>query len=544
MTTSEDLISSNTAMSEHFPLRKLPLELRREIYFHHLLITRHPSPKVIYRKKVPLSPRDPPSALLLVNRQVRSEVLDLHLVQRLPILLRVTHQGTQFSSLAETCFIAQQCSRDYDGIPHLVVDIWPPHPDRPTDAIDIWRHLRKLRAELIAVPQLQKISFLFRNNKVASWTHNGKALNHLESGSYEKGHNDIIWIMDLFSRIRATSARRHLPDGLEPSDITDSIVTQLDYVAGGIMGYWPIDEDAYSEEDKEQAEFQDWLDEGTESRLQRKGAEIARNKLDEMTQKGNRRLTRAEWDDFIDQWWPHFETLLPKDFKEKPHYVYEDDPWNSVGFLPVEASERDDSPFLKFSSFLNAEFRPFGDGMYEMVMVRDRRVKAIRGIFFTFPDLQEYSTKDLFVKHPTKEGWWRPCGRTDDMVVFTDGRKLNTTLMESVIESHPFVRSAILCGHARPRPALLVEPLSYPTTEEGTERLMSEIWVAAERAMQQGPVSGKLDRDLILVTVPNKPLLRAGGKGTIQRKRSLVEYQDEIDQLYDAFAKKTAEGSK
>ncbi len=214
-----------------------------------------------------------------------------------------------------------------------------------------------------------------------------------------------------------------------------------------------------------------------------------------------------------------------------------------VGFLPVEAPDPDDWPFLKFSSFLNAEFRPFGDGMYELVIVRDSRLEAFQGIFFTFPDLQEYSTKDLFVKHPTKEGWWRPCGRTDDVIVFTDARKLNPTLMESVIESHPFVRSAILCGHARPRPALLVEPVSYPTTEEGTEKLMSEIWVAAERAMQKGPVSGKLDRDLILVTVLNKPLLRAGGKGTIQRKRSLVEYQDEIDELYDAFAK-TADGLK
>lgn len=57
--------------------------------------------------------------------------------------------------------------------------------------------------------------------------------------------------------------------------------------------------------------------------------------------------------------------------------------------------------------------------------------------------------------------------------------------------------------------------------------------------MQNGPVSGKLDRDLVLLTVPERPLVRAGGKGTIQRKRSLAMYLDEIDRLYIEFAKKT-----
>ena len=151
--------------------------------------------------------------------------------------------------------------------------------------------------------------------------------------------------------------------------------------------------------------------------------------------------------------------------------------------------------------------------------------------------------KDLFVKHPTKEGWWRSCGRTGYVIVFTDARKLNPTLMEAVIESHFLVRPALLYGHARQRPALLVEPVFYPTTEEEKARLMCEIWVAAERAMQRGPVSGKLDQDLVLLTVPDKHLLRAGGKGTIQRKKSLAKYQDEVDQLYIDFANKTLEGS-
>ena len=162
-----------------------------------------------------------------------------------------------------------------------------------------------------------------------------------------------------------------------------------------------------------------------------------------------------------------------------------------AGFLPVETPDHPvDWLFLKFSPFLNAEFRPFGDDMYELFIVRDNRLEPFQGIFSTFPELQEYSMKDLFVKHPTKKGWWRSCGRTDDVIVFTDARKLNPILMEDVIESHPSIRTALLCGHARLRPALLVEPVSHPTSEKEKVKLMSEIWAAAERAMERGPVSG------------------------------------------------------
>lgn len=334
MTTSKDVVSSDTAMeamisdqdlkaSEPFPLRQLPLELRRKIYRHNLMATRNPSPKAIYLKKLPDGLRDPPSALLLVNSQVRTEVLDL--VQTWPIFLRVTHQGIQFGSVAETCFIAQQCSRDYGSIHHLVVEIWPPHPDRPTDAIDIWRHLRNLRAELRAVPLLQRISFLFADNEMASWTHNGNAIDLLDSGGYDTEPlawcNDVTYIMDLFARISAASARFYLPHGLKPGETTEHVRTRLRSVNAMIMGRIPIVEETYTEEDEERAVFQDWVDDCRESKLRMKGAEIARDKLDVMTRQGRMQLTQGQWEDFIAVWSPHFESLLFQEFKGKLHYV-------------------------------------------------------------------------------------------------------------------------------------------------------------------------------------------------------------------------------
>ena len=59
---------------------------------------------------------------------------------------------------------------------------------------------------------------------------------------------------------------------------------------------------------------------------------------------------------------------------------------SEAGFLPAEAPDPDDWPFVKFSPFLNAEFRPFGDEMYELYIVRDKRLEAFQGIFVPSPN--------------------------------------------------------------------------------------------------------------------------------------------------------------
>ena len=171
-------------------------------------------------------------------------------------------------------------------------------------------------------------------------------------------------------------------------------------------------------------------------------------------------------------------------------------------YLAIEDLEPQDWQYIRFSPFLNISFRDFGDEMFELVFVRDKRLKAFQGIFSTFPELQEFAMKDLFVKHPTKEGLWRPVRRTDDVIVFTDARKLNPTIMESIIESDSHVKSALICGNARPQPAVLVEPVILPSTEEEMVELMARIWKAAKRSMEGAPAAGKLNKHLILLTSP------------------------------------------
>ena len=307
-----------------FPLLRLPLELRRYIYTLSLVASGKPYVENIYLKRLPKASRDPPSPLLRVNGQVRGEIIDL--IRNYPITLRVTYQGTQFDCLAETCFIAQGCSRDYSQISDLGIEIWPPHPDRPADLMDIWKHLRKLRKVLRGLPALRQISIKFANNAMATWTHDGKALDLLDPDEKnpsiaEWGSNDLTYIMSLFTRVIVAKVFWYLPGGLTPGKANDSIHVVAENTRAMMMGLIPFDEDTYADEDEEEGSYNDFIDDAREWALQRKGALIARDKLDAMTSSGWRKLTLDQWEDFNAVWSPDWDMLSTKEFKGMQHYI-------------------------------------------------------------------------------------------------------------------------------------------------------------------------------------------------------------------------------
>ena len=349
--STQDLLCSDPAMKpprmvdqpqkapKSFPLLRLPLELRRQIYIRYLFIYRSPTPELIYLRPKTLPSKDPPSPLLLVSSQVRAEVLDT--VQTKPISIRVTHQGIQFDSLAETCFIAHKRSRDYASIPRLFITIWPPHPDRPIDLIAIWRHLRKLRRELRDVPSLQRVDFLFENNELAGWTHKGEALDLLGFSHYgELPFNDLTCIMDLFSRVRAVKAAWCLPFGLRPGETTDDIRSWRNAYQAMMMGRISVDEEAYREENEEESSRQDEVDEDTAWNLQWKNTRIALDKLDAMPG----RMSMYEWQDFIELWSPDFSTTFEfyeDDYVDTAETISEDE------YVGREAAERRERRMMK-----------------------------------------------------------------------------------------------------------------------------------------------------------------------------------------------------
>ena len=91
--------------------------------------------------------------------------------------------------------------------------------------------------------------------------------------------------------------------------------------------------------------------------------------------------------------------------------------------VPAQQWPRSAWKYLQFHNCFGAEFRPHSENLYELVMKRGLTVVRYQPPFCLFPDLQEFSTRDLFSPHPTKPDLWAYEGRSDDLIVFLTGLK-------------------------------------------------------------------------------------------------------------------------
>ena len=47
-----------------------------------------------------------------------------------------------------------------------------------------------------------------------------------------------------------------------------------------------------------------------------------------------------------------------------------------------------------------------------------------------------FRTKDLWIEHPTRKGWWRHAGRIDDVSVLSNGEKTDNKQLGEVLSFH------------------------------------------------------------------------------------------------------------
>ena len=205
-------------------------------------------------------------------------------------------------------------------------------------------------------------------------------------------------------------------------------------------------------------------------------------------------------------------------------------------YLPIELyDDPDDWQYITISPFLGCEFRPSQDPeLQELHIIRNKNLDLFQGIFSTFPDIDEYSTCDLYKQHPRRPEAWVFQGRADDIIVFSNGEKLNPVSIEATVSAHPKVHSAIITGQGRFQASLLVEPKDqfYPSTTAEKEELLVELLPSINRANQDCPAYGRILKDFVIFTTLDKPMPRAG-KGTVQRYATLRLYADELKALYD-----------
>lgn len=187
--------------------------------------------------------------------------------------------------------------------------------------------------------------------------------------------------------------------------------------------------------------------------------------------------------------------------------------------------------YVEFSPLFGSELRPIENDLFELVFVRKEDCDLFQGIFCTYPELREYSTNELYSPHPYLPGLWRNQGRVDDIIAFSNAEKFNPVDMEKYVCSNPAVQAAVVAGPGRFQASLLIEPVTYPVNKDTEASLLAEIWPTIEEANRSNAAQGRVERDLVMFTTTEKPMLRTD-KGTVRKKFTISDYEKELDELY------------
>jgi len=188
---------------------------------------------------------------------------------------------------------------------------------------------------------------------------------------------------------------------------------------------------------------------------------------------------------------------------------------------------------LRYFDNIGYRLEEVSEDIFELIIVNDEKTNIYHGVFEVFPELREYRTRDLYSRHPTAPGWLRYRGRADDLIVLSNGEKINPIPMEYMINAHPAVKAALIIGEYRFSASLLVElqDTKTPRSEEERHERLDEIWSVVESANKIAPGFAKIPKSLVVFATSEKPFLRAG-KGTVQRQLTVKAYAEELDRLY------------
>ena len=201
------------------------------------------------------------------------------------------------------------------------------------------------------------------------------------------------------------------------------------------------------------------------------------------------------------------------------------------GMYPVIAHEPKDWAWFRFDpSMKGMQLQDRGDGLHELVFVKDPYTDSFHSTWYLFPDEVEYPTKDLYVQHPIKKDLWRLETRTDDIIVLSTGEKVYPIIMEDKLRQASEVKEVLLLGQGRFEIAALVE-LQDEFVGNDRSDVLRNLSSHITEANEVAPGHGKLSADRILFTKSGEPLPRTG-KGTVRRQVAIAMYSTEIEDLY------------
>ncbi|KAF8295666.1 acetyl-CoA synthetase-like protein [Clavulina sp. PMI_390] len=180
---------------------------------------------------------------------------------------------------------------------------------------------------------------------------------------------------------------------------------------------------------------------------------------------------------------------------------------------------------------------PQGDDTFELQVLTNEHYRPMV-INTETPDGPAFSTKDLFIKHPTKQGLWKIVGRLDDQVTLGTGEKVNPNSIELAVLESPLVTGALLVGRGRNQVGLLLEIVPEEdfdsTDDDSLARIRNLIWPIIEKINAKTPTFARIYKETIIPSRHSKPFPRTP-KGSIQRKQVEAVYEVEIQRMYAAI---------
>jgi hypothetical protein len=160
--------------------------------------------------------------------------------------------------------------------------------------------------------------------------------------------------------------------------------------------------------------------------------------------------------------------------------------------------------WVRFHPELGFDFEEITPGTFELVVKKDPRYEQYQMPFTISPglkDVQEYRSRDLFVKHPSLPDTWSWRARADDIIVFLNGEKTNPVSMEQhIVVSNVEVMSALVFGMQQFQAGLLIEtaePFSRPTATEASA-LIDKIWPSIKKANMDAPAHDRVEKSMII----------------------------------------------
>ncbi|TFY68318.1 hypothetical protein EVJ58_g1099, partial [Rhodofomes roseus] len=206
---------------------------------------------------------------------------------------------------------------------------------------------------------------------------------------------------------------------------------------------------------------------------------------------------------------------------------------------PCTAQVGYDWDYFKFPGLVTPHMEPYGDNTYEFVMLENEYCRP-SVINTKIGGVDAYASSDMMIPHPTKQGYWKVFGRTDDQIMHSTGEKTNPGPLENMLNQDPHVLASVMFGCGRFQAGILVNPRPQHRFDPADETKLAEfrnmIWPTVERMNAYAPQHSRLFKEAI--SNPSKPFTYTA-KSTARRQAVIDDYAEEIDAAYDRVEEST-----